>query len=63
MRFDEEGCVVVLEPTRDPVMCMIHYRAIHKVVELYVDGRMHHGDVTQLAQGGWTFKIEQHDRV
>jgi len=62
-RSDADGSEVVLEPTEEPVKSIIFYRALVKVVELYVDGRMFQGDASTLAKGGWTFKIDEGERI
>ena len=62
-KTDAEGSEIVLEPTEEPVRCIIFYRALVKVVELYVDGRMMQGDATALSKGGWTFKLEEGEKV
>ena len=49
-KTSEEGSEVVLEPTEEVVRMVIPYRALTKVVELYVDGRMHQGDASTLAK-------------
>ena len=51
------------EPTEEPVRCVIFYRALVRVVELHVDGRMFQGDATALSKGGWTFKLDAGERV
>ena len=51
---NEDGAEIVFEPTDEPVRCIIFYRALVRVVELYVDGRMFPGDATALSKGGWT---------
>ena len=54
----------MLEPIEEPVRCIIFYRALVKVVELYVDGTMTHGDdASALSKGGWSFKIEEGERI
>ena len=58
-KTDAEGSDIVLEPTEEPVRCIIFYRALVKVVELYVDGRMMQGDASALSKGGWSFKLQQ----
>ena len=62
-KTDAQGSEVVLEPTEEPVKCVIFYRALVKVVELYQDGRMMQGYATALSKGGWTFKIDSEERV
>ncbi len=51
------------EPTEEIVRCQIPYRALVKVVELYVDGRMFQGDASALSKGGWSFKLDAGERV
>ena len=58
-----EGALIVTEPAEEAVKCMIFYRALVKVVELYVDGRMFQGDASALSKGGWAFKVDEHERV
>ena len=53
----------MLEPTEEPVRCVIQYHALAKVVELLVDGRMMQGDASALSKGGWTFKINDEERI
>ena len=43
--------------------CIIFYRALVKVVELYVDGRMMQGDASALSKGGWSFKVHEKESV
>eukprot|EP00973_Karenia_brevis_P009582 1293790-Karenia_brevis.AAC.1 len=45
-KSDSEGSEIVLEPTEEPVKIVVFYRAIVKLVELYVDGRMMQGDAS-----------------
>ncbi len=49
---NQEGGVVVLEPTEEIVSILINYRTLVKLVELYVDGRMMQGDAAALGKGG-----------
>ena len=58
-----EGAETVLEPTEDPVQCVVFYRAIVKVVELYVDGRMMQGHASTLSKGGWSFKVYEGESI
>ena len=60
---NQEGAEIVLEPTTDPVKCVIFYPALVKVVELYQEGRMHQGDASALSKGGWAYKIRAEDRI
>ena len=53
----------MLEPTEEPLEGIIFYRALVKVVELYVDGRMMQGDASALSKGGWSFKVDEGERV
>ena len=62
-KSDAEGTEVSLEPTGKPVETSIKYPALVKVVELYVDGRMHQGDASTLSKGGWMFNITSEERV
>ena len=62
-KYDAEGSEIVLEPTEEPVKCLIHYRALVKVVELYVDGRMMQGDASSLSKGGWSFRLDAGERI
>ena len=62
-KSDATGTEIVLEPTKEPVRCIIFYRALVKVVELYADGRMMQGDASALTKGGWTFKIDEGELV
>ena len=63
-KSDAEGSEILLEPIEELVRCVIQYRALVKVVELYVDGRMMmQGDATALSKGGWTFKIDEGARI
>ncbi len=62
-RSDAEGSEIVTEPTEETVRCQIQYRALVKVVELYVDGRMFQGDASALSKGGWSFKLDAGERV
>ena len=62
-KSDATGTEIVLEPTEEPARCIIFYRALVKVVELYADGRMMQGDASALTKGGWTFKIDEGERV
>ena len=62
-RTDAEGSSVVLEPTEEPVKTSIPYRALIKVVELHMDGRMFQGDATTLSKGGWTYRIDADESV
>eukprot|EP00973_Karenia_brevis_P054381 7555419-Karenia_brevis.AAC.1 len=43
-KSDAEGSEIFLEPTEEPVKIVVFYRAIVKLVELYVDGRLMQGD-------------------
>ena len=62
-KSDAEGSEIVLEPTEEPVRCVIFYRALVKVIELYVDGRMMQGDASALSKGGWSFKLDEGERI
>jgi hypothetical protein len=62
-KYDADGSEVVLEPTEEPVRSIIHYSALVKVVELYVDGRMMQGDASTLSKGGWSFKVNQGEQI
>ena len=62
-KHDDEGVTVVLEPTEDPVMVIVPYQALVKKIELYVDGRIHQGDASALAKGGWSFHLEDEETV
>jgi hypothetical protein len=51
----------VLEPIEEPVQCLIDYRTLVKVMELYADGRMLQGDASALSKGG--MKVNEFDLV
>ena len=46
------------EPTGEQVKAIVFYSALVKAVELYLDGRMHQGDASTLASGGWSYRID-----
>jgi hypothetical protein len=62
-KSDAEGSEIVLEPTEEPLRAIVFYRALVKVVELQVDGRMMQGDATALSRGGWSFKVQEEERI
>ena len=62
-KSDAEWSEIVLEPTEEPVRCVIPYRALVKVVELHVDGRMFQGDASALSKGLWSFKLDDEERI
>ena len=56
-----EGSDVTLTPSDTPVKIQIWYRMLVRLVEVYQDGRMMHGDSTALSRGGWTFRMTRED--
>ena len=62
-REPDGNTIITLEAADEPVKCVIPYAQLVRVVELYKDGAVLHGDATALSKGGWKYKISNDDKV